>query len=179
MDNSYPRQLVPRTTRMLIVLAPEEKPVMNQCWLIVNDTFRSYFCEISMKFFIVNSNIGFNGIDLNMSSVRWQPISPNPFLCGFEAHLCIRKYIIHSLRPRQNGRCLADDSFKRIFLNETVRNWIKTSLKCVPKVPITNIPALIQITACLRPGDKSLFEPILVSLLTHICVTRPQWDNGR
>ena len=26
-----------------------------------------------------------------------------------------------------------------------------------------------------RPGDKPLFEPMMVSLLTHICVTRPQW----
>ena len=28
-----------------------------------------------------------------------------------------------------------------------------------------------------RPGDKPLSEPIVVSLLTHICVTRPQWVN--
>ena len=26
-----------------------------------------------------------------------------------------------------------------------------------------------------RPGDKPLSEPVMVSLLTHICVTRPQW----
>ena len=26
-----------------------------------------------------------------------------------------------------------------------------------------------------RPGDKPISEPIMVSLLTHICVTRPQW----
>ena len=28
-----------------------------------------------------------------------------------------------------------------------------------------------------RPGDKPLSEPVMVSLLTHICVTRPQWVN--
>ena len=28
-----------------------------------------------------------------------------------------------------------------------------------------------------RPGDKPLSEPTMVSLLTHICVTRPQWVN--
>ena len=28
-----------------------------------------------------------------------------------------------------------------------------------------------------RPGDKPLFEPMMVSLQTHICVTRPQWIN--
>ena len=26
-----------------------------------------------------------------------------------------------------------------------------------------------------RPGDKLLSEPMMVNLLTHICVTRPQW----
>ena len=29
-----------------------------------------------------------------------------------------------------------------------------------------------------RPGDKPLSEPIIVSLLTHICVSRPQWVNA-
>ena len=28
-----------------------------------------------------------------------------------------------------------------------------------------------------RPGDKPLSKPIMVSSLTHICVTRPQWVN--
>ena len=54
---------------------------------------------------------------------------------------------INSLRPRQNGRLFADDTFKRIFLNENVRISIKNSLKFVPKGPINNIPALVQIMA--------------------------------
>ena len=28
-----------------------------------------------------------------------------------------------------------------------------------------------------RPGDKPLYETMMVSLLTHICVARPQWVN--
>ena len=51
---------------------------------------------------------------------------------------------------------------------------LKISLKFVPKVRINNIPALVQIMAWRRPGDKPLSEPMMVSLLTHICVTRPQ-----
>ena len=39
---------------------------------------------------------------------------------------------INTLRPRQNGRRFADDTFKRIFLNENVRILIKISLKFVP-----------------------------------------------
>ena len=38
--------------------------------------------------------------------------------------------------------------------------------------------ALVQIMAWRRPGDKPLSEPMMVSLLTHICVTRPQWVNS-
>ena len=70
--------------------------------------------------------------------------------------------IFNTLRPRQNGRHFADDTFKRIFLNETFRISIKISLKFVPKGPINNIPALVQIMAWCRPGDKPLSEPMMV-----------------
>ena len=84
-------------------------------------------------------------------------------------------WIINTLRPRQNGCHFADDTFSRIFLNENVRILFKFSLKFVPKGPIDNIPALVQIMAWRRPGDKPLSEPTMVCLLTHIWVTRPQW----
>ena len=50
---------------------------------------------------------------------------------------------LNTLRPGQNGRRFADDTFKRIFSNENVRISIKISLKFVPKGPIDNIPALV------------------------------------
>ena len=67
--------------------------------------------------------------------------------------------ILHGLthlRSRQNGRDLADDAFKRFFLNENGRISVEISLKFVPTCPINNIPALDQ----------------MVRLPTHICVTR-------
>ena len=82
---------------------------------------------------------------------------------------------INTLRPRQNGRHFTDDIFKCIFLNENVSIAIKNSLKFVPKGPINDIPALVKIMAWRRSGDKPLSEPMMVSLPTHICVTRPQW----
>ena len=82
-----------------------------------------------------------------------------------------------TLRPRQNGRHFPDDIYKSIFLNENVWFSIKISLKLVSNDPINNMPALVQIMAWRRPGDKPLSEPMLVCLLTHICVTRPQWDT--
>ena len=83
--------------------------------------------------------------------------------------------LLNTLRPRQNGRHFAEDIFKCILLNENVWITIKNSLKFLPKGPINNIPALVQIMAWRRPGDKPLSEPMLVSLPMHICVTLPQW----
>ena len=81
----------------------------------------------------------------------------------------------NTLRPRQDGRHFADDIFTCKILNENCCIFIKFSLKYVRKGPIDNNPPLVQIMAWRRPGDKSLSEPMMVSLLTHICVTRPQW----
>ena len=83
-------------------------------------------------------------------------------------------YLYNTLRPRQNGRHFADDTFSRIFVNENVTISIKFSLQFVPKGPINNIPALVQIMAWRRPGDKPLSGPMMVRLPTHICVTQPQ-----
>ena len=113
---------------------------------------------------------------------RWQAIIlTNDGLVSW----CIYIYIcitepqwVNTLRPIQNGRRFADDTFKPIFLNENIQISIKISLKFVPKVPINNIPALVQIMAWRRPGDKPLSEPMMVCLLTHICITRPQWVNA-
>ena len=107
-----------------------------------------------------------------ISSVWWQYVHTVGFLIFTKINL-----LVNTLRPRQNGRHFADDIFKCIFLNENVWIPLKISLKFVPKGPINNIPAVVQIMAWRRPGDKPLSEPVMVSLLTHICVTRPQWVN--
>ena len=86
------------------------------------------------------------------------------------------KRVVNTLRPGQNGCNFADDSFKRIFMNENNRISIEISLKFVPKGLFNNIPALVLIMAWRRPGDKPLSEPMMVRSLTHICVTRPQWE---
>ena len=64
------------------------------------------------------------------------------------------------LGPWQNGCHFSDNIFKSIYLNENVWILIKISLTFVPKGPIYNIPALVQIMAWCR------------------CVTRPQWVNS-
>ena len=55
-----------------------------------------------------------------------------------------------------------DDIFKCIFMNENLWILIKMSLKFVTEGPINNIPALGQIMAWRRSGDKPLSEPMIV-----------------
>ena len=86
-----------------------------------------------------------------------------------------RPPLVNTLRLRQNGCHFADNIFKCIFLNENIWIPIKISLKFVPKGSINIIPALVQMMAWRRPGDKPLSEPMMVNLPMHICVTRPQW----
>ena len=54
---------------------------------------------------------------------------------------------------------------KHFFCFENV--WIVKNflLKFVPKGSINNIPALVQVIAWHRPGDKPLSEPMMFSLL--------------
>ena len=134
-------------------------------FLLLQTTFFLYFLHVSVCSL---SLICFSDIFYNRVWWWWIPFLFFPRTSEPD---------VNTLRPRQNGRRFADDTFKRIFLDENVRISIKISLKFVPKGPINNNPALVQIMAWRRSGDKPLSEPIMVSLLTHICVTRPQWVN--
>ena len=58
--------------------------------------------------------------------------------------------------------CYFAEIFKSIFLIEKLRIFIQISLKLVPKSPINNESALVQIMAWHRSGAKPLSEPLLV-----------------
>ena len=115
--------------------------------------------------------------DINGFTIHTRPLSSHYLRSLFLLPSWQLQSNNNTLRPRQNGRHFPNDIFKWIFLNGNV--WISTniSLKFVPRGPINNIPTLVQVMAWRRPGDKPLSEPMMVRLPTHICVTRPQWDN--
>ena len=56
---------------------------------------------------------------------------------------------------------LADNIFKCIFINEKFCISIRISLKFVPKGPIDNRSALVQVMAWRWTGDKPSLEPVL------------------
>ena len=74
---------------------------------------------------------------------------------------------------------LADDIFKCIFLNENDKIPIWISLKLVPRSPIDDEPALVQVIAWRRTGDKPLPEPMLTQFtdayMRHSGEVRSLW----
>ena len=76
-------------------------------------------------------------------------------------------HCVSILRPIQYGRHFPYDILKLIFVNDNLWILIKISLKFAP----------IRSSTIYRAGDKPLFEPMMVSLLMHLCVTRPQWGK--
>ena len=103
-----------------------------------------------------------------------------PVRRSFDVFFYLRPYKRLSKQPwgwwfETPSRHFAEDILKCIFLNKKVRIPIKILLKIIPESPNNNIQVLVQIMAWCRQGDKPLSEPMMVILLTHICVTRPQW----
>ena len=66
---------------------------------------------------------------------------------------------VNSSHLGQNDRHFAADIF--IFMNETFCIAIQISLKFVPKGPLDNKCARVQVMAWRGTGDKPLPEPIL------------------
>ena len=67
---------------------------------------------------------------------------------------------LDTLSLRQKGRHFADIS-KCIFMN---KNWfilIQISLRCVPKGPVNNKPALVQIEVWRQTGAMPLSEQMM------------------
>ena len=93
---------------------------------------------------------------------------------------CLFSFVfLNTLRPRQNGRHFP------YSISNAFSSWMKMDefwliflWSLFPVVQFTNIPALDQIMAWHRPGDKPLSETMMLSLLTHICITQPSNSRG-
>ena len=127
--------------------------------------------------FLWEKNLAFNLISTLLLRVQFVTISQHPLVWVMAWHQTSNKPLLEPiLTHRGRGKMAA--IFQTTFSNAF--SWIQMfvfRLTFVPKGPINNIPVLVQIMAWRRPGDKPLSETVLVSLLTHICVTQPQWVN--
>ena len=92
----------------------------------------------------------------------------DPMVCFFQ------QYILTHLGWNKMATIL-QTTFSNAF---SCMKWYEFQLRfhwsLFPRVQLNNIPALVQTMAWCPPGNKPLSEPLMVSLLTHICVSRPQ-----
>ena len=121
--------------------------------------------EICRDMFAINSSIGFRSLQCHptICAMHIKQII-HGLLASRRRHLSRAwgwHWFFNTLRPRQNSRHFPDDIFKCIFMNENCCTLIKISLICVFQCPVNNIPALVQIMAWCRSGDKLLSEPMM------------------
>ena len=95
-------------------------------------------------------------------------ISP---MCMFPIYFCRLIYLYRNRLQLKNAQAMKKAQTRGCQLH------CPYCLKLHVNVPIHfhQYPALVQIMAWRRPGDKPLSEPMMLSLLTHICVTRPHF----
>ena len=149
------------------------KSVPSYSYLPKQRTFQTNTCSNSNPLRTINIYI-FKQIEFRANMCRACCLVPSTI--HVRISLLYKKIIVHKInrmRPRQSCSQYIDDIPKHICWNRNVRILIKISLNFVAKCQINNIIALVQIMAWRQPGDKPMSEPMLVSLLTHICVTRP------
>ena len=145
---------------------------------ILVKSLRASVENILVKFIVTSMHQTHRYSPVTLSRKSYNAPVSYPTMHHFVAELCIVGYLFNSLRPRRNRHHFADNIFKCIFLNENVWILLKSSLKFAPRGPIIDYPALVQIMAWRRPGHKPLSEPMMVRLLMHICITKPQWVNA-
>ena len=71
---------------------------------------------------------------------------------------------LNTLRPRQSSRHYTDDIFKYTWVNDKKLSSNEIWLKFVLKSPIDNVPAVVQIMAWHRRGDKPLSELMMAQI---------------
>ena len=77
-------------------------------------------------------------------------------MAGYHGHFTVLTH----LPLDKMATILADGIFKCIFWNQNKIITLQISLKYVPWSPIDNKPALVQVMAWRKAGDKPLHEPM-------------------
>ena len=150
-----------------------EFSIISQWWRVIG-TYSAWCKTEASLSYTINCMVA---DDLAMQGTRTSAASNGIVLLCLEYSYFSTCYInmANTLTRRQDGCHFPDDMFKCIFLTENVWISIESSLKFLCMGPINNIATLVQIMAWHCPGDKPFPESVVVSLLTHVCVTWPQW----
>ena len=134
---------------------------LNQCWLLI-------------------SEILWYSLESNFTARARAAIWYNESFI-FLSFLYIWNNYLISKRPMSWYFCFTLNNFNDIRNSCENWNWklIEAETKWTPFLR-RHFQVHFLEWKCLNSdsGDKPLSEPMMVSLLTHICVTRPQWVKG-
>ena len=88
---------------------------------------------------------------------------PEPMLTCHQ--YCSVSFTLTDLSLDKMGTILADKIFNCISLNENDRIWIQIPLKYIPRSPVDNNLALVQVLAWHRTGNKPLPGPMMTHFI--------------
>ena len=150
------------------------RTMTSQVFYFSKDTIRyiSIACTYNLTHFSVSDEVASR--EAKLTDLLAQKAANAKYVsgmrCPFPAYLCNYNIETETKWPPFSRR-----HFKMHFPEWNILISINIPLTRVPKGQIDNIPALVQIMVSRRSGDKPFFRPMLVSLLTQICVTWLQW----
>ena len=147
-----------------------------------------HFLDHSFKYICLNENVWIslntlrlrqNGCHFANDSLKWIFLNENVWISlqislKFVPKVSINKILslVWIMAWRSPGnKPLSEPMIVSLPMHICVTRpqWVKISLKFVPKVRINNIPSLVQIMAWRRPGDKPLSEP----MIDYWCIYAP------
>ena len=149
-------------------------------------TDRHYRCQ-QWQIYLISQIASTKYLFANMNTVTYLKSFRSTIIIATKLNHCspivdrAKPHHIHAISSaithwgRNNIAAILQTIFSYAFFFETVRISLSISPKFVSENRINNIPALFQLMSWRRPGDKPLSGPMRVSLVTHICVTWPQW----
>ena len=156
----------------------------------------------SVEWNFLKTKVIFPGQLICYSDVPWLIRNVSQQIIHIEQNMCARLTYVRDIEDDYHMdaviRSLMHEGRGRLFPNYILTHWGRSKMSAILQTtfshafssmkmyefrfrfyfnlfPINNISALVQIMAWHRPGDKPLSEPMMVSLLTHICITRPPW----
>ena len=107
-------------------------------------------------------------------SMKMYFVDKSTFAVGYLTDTRIAFFVLLcGLGSRKKWPPFSRRNFQMHFLER--KNAIKISLNFVPKGPVNNNSVFVKIMVWYRPNNKPLSEPTMVSLQTHIRISRPHW----
>ena len=142
-------------------------PYMN---LRDNEIMRTFTCDCSD---LIPSQIRYypsTDEETLKNMVKWATWINKVLISQPQQHKAVSMLVVYHIEAETKWPTFRWRHIQMHFLfNENIWISINTSPNFVPKEQINNM-------FCFLVDVKPLFQPMIVSLLTHICATRPQWD---